>query len=154
MKKNILFLALILMLSACTSLTYSERNTIRSLKSKGITIDKPRGNWEKPASPAGAAALNLLPGFGNFYLASGNGGDSNHYLYGSLNLLTWPISILWGIPEAAVDAKTINQRELVYFYTFDEAGVEELKQMGFEISSTGKLIPLEDNTSSPNNSKK
>lgn len=154
MKKLVLFAALILTLSACTSLSYNERNTIRSLKSKGITVDKPRGNWERPASPAGAAALNLLPGFGNFYLASGNGGDSSHYLYGSLNLLTWPISILWGIPEAAIDAKTINQRELVYFYTFDEGGVEELKQMGFEVSSTGKLIPLEDKTSPQNNSKK
>ena len=142
MKKIVLYTALILTLSACTSLSYSERNTIRSLESKGISVDKPKGNWERPANPAGAAALNILPGFGNFYLASGNGGDSSHYLYGSLNLLTWPISILWGIPEAAIDAETINQRELVYFYTFNEAGIEELQQMGYEISSSGKLIPI------------
>ena len=101
-----LFLAASLLLASCTSLTHQERNTLRSLQAQGITVDKPVGNWEAPASPAGAGALNLLPGFGNFYLASGNAGDSGQYLYGFLNLLTWPISILWGIPEAAIDAGT------------------------------------------------
>ena len=152
MKKPTLFTALTLSLSACTSLNYSERNTIRSLEGKGITIDKPKGDWEKPASAGGAAALNLLPGVGNFYLASGNGGDNDHYLYGFLNLITWPISILWGIPEAAIDAKTINQRELVYYYTFDDSGIEEIKQMGFEISASGKLIPIS-NKNAPQNKK-
>lgn len=142
MKKIVLYSLLIFCLPACTSLSYSERTTLRSLESKGISIDKPKGNWERPANPAGAAMLNLLPGIGNFYLASGNGGDSSHYLYGFGNLVTWPVSILWGIPEAAIDADTINQRELVYFYMFNEAGIEELQQMGYEISSSGKLIPV------------
>ena len=142
MKKIVLFSLLIFYLSACTSLSYSERTTLRSLESKGISVDKPKGNWKRPANPAGAAMLNLLPGIGNFYLASGNGGDSSHYLYGFGNLVTWPISILWGIPEAAIDAETINQRELVYFYIYDEEGIETLRQMGFEISASGKLIPV------------
>ena len=117
MKKIAIAAALSAALSACTSLTYQERNTLRSLQAQGITVDKPLGGWESPASPAGAGLLNILPGFGNFYLASGNGGDSNHYLYGFLNLLTWPISVVWGIPEAAVDANRINERELIYYYT-------------------------------------
>ena len=96
MKKIAIAAALSVALSACTSLTYQERNTLRSLQAQGITVDKPLGGWESPASPAGAGLLNILPGFGNFYLASGNGGDSNHYLYGFLNLLTWPISVVWG----------------------------------------------------------
>ena len=91
---------------------------LRALKGQGVSVDKPVGSWEKPASPVAAAALNILPGFGNFYLAAGNGGDSSHYLYGTLNLLTWPISILWGIPEAALDANRINERELIYYYQF------------------------------------
>ena len=75
----------------------------------------------------------MLPGIGNFYLAIGNGGDSSHYLYGTLNLLTWPVSVLWGVPEAIVDANTINQRELVYYYKFDKTGkmkFEDLKRSG------------------------
>ena len=138
MQKTLL-LAASLLLASCTSLTHQERNTLRSLQAQGITVDKPVGNWEAPASPAGAGALNLLPGFGNFYLASGNAGDSGQYLYGFLNLLTWPISILWGIPEAAIDAGTINERELIYFYTFDESGKIALKNKGWVITPTGRL---------------
>ena len=134
-----LFLAASLLLASCTSLTHQERNTLRSLQAQGITVDKPVGNWEAPASPAGAGALNLLPGFGNFYLAAGNAGDSGQYLYGFLNLLPWPISILWGIPEAAIDAGTINERELIYFYTFDESGKIALQNKGWVITPTGRL---------------
>lgn len=141
--KNILTtIALSAMLISCTTLTHQERNTLRSLQAEGITVDKPLGNWERPASPAGAGVLNILPGFGNFYLASGNGGDSSQYLYGFLNLLTWPISVVWGIPEAAIDANRINERELIYYYTFDKAGQEALQGKGLELTASGHLEKL------------
>lgn len=54
MKKIAIAAALSVALSACTSLTYQERNTLRSLQAQGITVDKPLGGWESPASPAGA----------------------------------------------------------------------------------------------------
>ena len=111
---------LVLILSSCTSLTRHEQNELRRLQTEGITIDNPRADWDKPASPAAAGALNLLPGFGNFYLAMGNAGQSEHYVYGVLNLLFWPISVVWGVPEAAIDANNINKRELVYYYTYDK----------------------------------
>ena len=118
MKK--LFILSLILLTACTHLTHHEQRTLRELNAKGITVDHPQSDWQKPANPASAALLNILPGFGNFYLASGNGAQSDHYLYGTLNLLTWPISILWGIPEAAVDANRINERELIYYYTYEK----------------------------------
>lgn len=139
MKKSIITGIMVICLSACTTLTHQEKNTLYSLKAQGITIDKPAGNWEPPASSGSAGALNLLPGIGNFYLASGNGGDSSQYLYGFLNLLTWPISILWGIPEASIDANRINEREMIYFYTFNESGKEALAQKDFRITPTGML---------------
>lgn len=135
MKK--LLIVSLMFLSACTSLTMQEKQTLRSLKTQGITVDTPVGGWERPANPAGAALLNILPGVGNFYLASGNGGQSEHYTYGALNLLTWPISILWGVPEGAVDAKTINERELIYYYTFDESGRLALEERGLQINNRG-----------------
>jgi len=135
MKK--LLIAGIMLLSACTSLTMQEKQTLRSLKTYGITVDTPVGNWDRPASPAGAALLNILPGIGNFYLAAGNGGQSDHYLYGSLNLLFWPLSVVWGIPEGAVDANRINERELIYYYTFDESGRLALEDKGLQINNRG-----------------
>ncbi len=126
--KKILLSIIVIAFAGCTNLTRQEEMELRILKGQGVTVDKPIGSWEKPANPAGAALLNILPGFGNFYLATGNGGDSSHYLYGTLNLLTWPISILWGIPEAAIDAKKINERELIYYYKFDPQGKKEFSK--------------------------
>ena len=40
MKKIAIAAALSVALSACTSLTYQERNTLRSLQAQGITVDK------------------------------------------------------------------------------------------------------------------
>lgn len=118
------------LLCGCNTLSGQERIQLQQLKANGITVDKSVGNWERPASPAMAGALNLLPGIGNFYLAAGNGGDSTHYLYGTLNLLFWPISILWGVPEAAVDANRINEREMIYYYRYDSQGKKDIAKAG------------------------
>ncbi len=126
MKKYLILSFLILSIS-CTHLNKSEKEDLRELKSYGIR----ESDEEKVANPSLAGGLNLLPGIGNFYLASGNGGESAHYIYGTLNLLTWPLSILWGVPQAIIDANTINQKELVYYYKYDKSGkikLEELKR--------------------------
>lgn len=139
MKKFYSLILAMALLSGCSSLSYTEKTAVRSLKSQGITVEKPVGPWEAPASVGAAGGLNLLPGVGNFYLASGEGAEKSHYLYGFLNLLTWPLSIVWGIPEAAIDANTINERELVYFYTYDESGKQSLRNRGLELTATGQL---------------
>jgi len=128
MKKTVIFC--IAFLTACTNLTRAEQDQLQLLKSYGITVDRPVGNYEKPANPAAAGLLNLLPGIGNFYLASGNGADSTHWLYGAGNLLFWPLSVLWGVPEAVVDANNINKRELLYYYQYDGRGRQEIYQTG------------------------
>ena len=132
MKKTVLMF-MVCLVCACTHLTRQEEMQLRTLKGQGVSVDKPVGSWEKPANPAAAAALNILPGIGNFYLAAGNGGDSTQYLYGTINLLLWPISILWGIPEAALDANRINERELIYYYQFDPLGKKELAKAGINM---------------------
>ena len=60
--------------------------------------------------PILAAALNLLPGFGNAYLEQ----------WGPFvgNLLFWPLSAIWGVPQAYIDANTLNKKETLYFYEF------------------------------------
>ncbi len=118
MKKYIALSAVIL-ICGCTHLTRQEHSELQQLKSQGITVEH-SNDFEAPANPGVAGAMNLLPGFGNFYLASGNGADSSHWLYGLLNLLTWPLSILWGVPEAAIDANRINEREMIYYYRYEK----------------------------------
>ena len=133
MKKILYTLLCTTILTGCTHLTRQEQDTLHQLKAQGVTLDKPIGSYEQPANPAIAGVMNILPGFGNFYLACGNGSESTHWLYGTLNLLTWPLSILWGIPEAAVDANTINEREMIYYYEYDKHGKTELENAGIKI---------------------
>ena len=60
--------------------------------------------------PVMAAVLNILPGFGNAYLEQ----------WGPFigNLLFWPLSPIWGVPQAYIDANTLNKKETLYFYEF------------------------------------
>ncbi|WP_231877359.1 hypothetical protein, partial [Oleiphilus sp. HI0043] len=70
-------------------------------------------------NPGLAAALNILPGFGNVYLEQ----------WGAFigNLLLWPVSVVWGAPQAYIDAKTLNKQETLYFYKHG-LGKDELAQ--------------------------
>ncbi len=112
-------------LGSCTSLTFQEKQELSALEYRGITVDRAPGGWQQPASPLAAGLLNVLPGGGNFYLASGNAADSSHWVYGMVNLLFWPISILWGVPEATIDAGNINKREMLNFYKYGNGGIPD-----------------------------
>lgn len=50
--------------------------------------------------PTLGAVLGILPGFGSFYVREPG--------YGILNLLLWPISVLWDPVSGYGGAKTIN----------------------------------------------
>ena len=144
MRKSVYFSILSLfLLSACVSLSPQERNSLKSLKAEGITPQRPIGIWERPANPALAGLLNLLPGIGNFYLASGNAAEGSQWLYGSLNLLTWPLSIIWGVPEGIIDAQTINDKNFVEYYVFDKSGKESLRKEGFVLETDGTLRKID-----------
>jgi hypothetical protein len=134
MKKPIYYLITLFVLCGCTTLTRHETTQLRELQAQGVTVDHPIGNYEKPASGVAAGVLNLLPGFGNFYLGTGTAAESSQVLYGVLNLLFWPVSILWGVPEAAIDADNINKREMLYYYTYDERGKQELANANITLS--------------------
>lgn len=138
MKKTLLSI-LLCFTAGCTTLSGHERIVLRDLKADGISVDKPTGEWVKPASPLLAGVLNILPGFGNFYLGMGNGADGSQSIYGVVNLLLWPISPIWGIPQAVIDAKTINERDLVFYYEHTEAGQEEWLERQ-EVSSSKEML--------------
>ena len=121
---TIMFFSLSLICS-CVHLTRSETETLKELKSYGVKTE----DAEKIANPVLAGALNILPGIGNFYLGSGNGADTPQYLYGVGNIICYPFSIAWAVPQAFIDANTINQREMVYYYNFDKKGKLKLEEL-------------------------
>lgn len=125
---SIIFILSSATVSGCSNLSRSEKTMLRELESYGISPEE-----HKTKEPALAGALNILPGFGNFYLAT-NSDESDQWLFGFLNLLTWPISVVWGIPEAAIDANNINKKETIYYYRFDETGKAELEELKSKMS--------------------
>ncbi len=129
----ILLVVLVTAMTGCVSFSPTDKRNYAQLKHHGITVDHPIGLWEKPNSPAVAACLNILPGGGNFYLCCGNGSDSTQGAYGAINLLFWPLSILWGIPEAAIDANTLNKQYLLYYCLYSEEGKAEMQKRGIEL---------------------
>ncbi len=112
--------------TGCMSLSRSERTMLQELESYGVESTE-----QQKKGPVTAGVLNILPGFGNFYLGIGTD-ESAQWLYGFLNLLTWPISVVWGIPEAAIDAKTINKKETIYYYKFNPKGKKEFQKLKAE----------------------
>jgi len=115
MKKIILLLTLLsaLLLTSCSSLNPAEKQQVLKLKSLGIKEDSLGTN-----SAAVAGVLNLLPGGGNFYLGQTGAGVGN--------LLFWPISPIWGVPQAMIDAKTINTKETLAYYNYNPEGKKEI----------------------------
>lgn len=125
-----LLLGFIACCSGCITLDRYEEKRIRE-------IDRLGASYESVKSPAGAAVLNVLPGFGNFYLAAGTR-QSEQWGVGIVNLLLWPWSVVWGIPQAGHDADIMNKKETVYYYTKTNDGKERLAQL----RDGGSTIPV------------
>jgi hypothetical protein len=87
-KRIIAGAALIALCSGCASgLSAPQKAEYARYEAKGQLIEE--------KSPGAGAALGLLPGGGSFY--------GREYGYGVLNLLLWPLSILWD-PVSGYDA--------------------------------------------------
>ncbi|WP_160288114.1 gas vesicle protein GvpG [Pseudomonas knackmussii] len=81
------------MCSGCaTGLNSQQKTEYARYEAKGQLVEE--------KSPGTGAALGLLPGGGSFY--------GREYGYGVLNLLLWPLSILWDPVSGYDAAKSIN----------------------------------------------
>ena len=114
----------------CVSLTYQEKQNLAMLRENGITVDRPVGNFEEPNSRLLAGLLNIGPGLGNFYLAFGRGCEGVQCVYGLANIWFWPMSIVWAAPQGAIDAGTLNEREMLHYYRYNKYGKQALKELG------------------------
>ena len=62
-------------------------------------------------SPAMATSLSVLPGVGNLYKASDEPSVPKNHELGMTAVFywaTWPVSILWALPQSYIDAQNIN----------------------------------------------
>ena len=102
-------------LAGCVNVSVSDQKRLQELAEQRITLETPPSGFSAPNSQTGAAVLNALPGFGSFYLASGTEGHPSHYLSGAVNFLLWPVSVVWAVPEAYIDAGRINRLALIKY---------------------------------------
>lgn len=106
MKKLIISSLMVLFIAGCAAgLTKPQKQEYQAYKAKGLLVEED--------NPGTAAALGILPGGGSFY--TGNIG------LGVVNLLFWPVSILWD-PISGVNGAESNN----YYATL--ASVNKQKQ--------------------------
>lgn len=109
MKKIIAATLACVVLSGCaTSLNSAQKQELRTWESKNLAVQE--------KDPATGAALGILPGFGSFY--------AREYGYGVLNLLLWPLSVLWDPVSGYEGSQTIN-----YYATKQVVNAKQMKEM-------------------------
>ena len=82
----------VLLVGCATPLTQSQKREYQAMKSKGMLIEE--------KNPGAGAALGILPGGGSFYAREPG--------FGVVNLLFWPLSVLWDPVSGYEGAKSIN----------------------------------------------
>lgn len=97
----LLTLAAATLAAGCSALTPSEQIRYDGLVREGASPIERK-------DPTTAAALNVLPGFGDIYT-----GEWGAFV---LDLLLWPVSIVWAVPQGAITAKNINKKYTVAYY--------------------------------------
>ena len=112
--------------ASCAGLTPREQGQARQLREAGISETEmgTKNGWV-------SGPLNIIPGVGNFYLATGKDSGSQ-VIYGILNIipgwLLWPVTCAWSVPQAAVDAGNINRRQTIVYFFETDAGKKEFEE--------------------------
>jgi hypothetical protein len=127
MKKSLNFLLLIIfslsfLTSCASSIGTREKRELEAYRAKGYYVEEKKVGL--------AIGLGLLPGGGSFY--------SREYGLGVLNLLVWPLSVLWDPISGYNASQKIN-----YYATKDS--VEAKKKEELEELSDGLLMNKIDN---------
>lgn len=95
---------------SCVTLKPYEKAKLVELEAAGVATDS-----EGSAIPGLAGALNILPGAGDIYLAI-DSGEGVMWANFVPDLLFWPISIAWAIPQAVVNGNRIQEAQTAEHY--------------------------------------
>ncbi len=117
--RRIVALCVILSTIGCVNLRQRDRETLRDIERYDLN---PTEIQIKNAGLAGG--LGIISPVCNWYLAYGTH-QTDQILVGFLNLLTWPLSVIWAIPQCAADALTLNKLETIDYYEDDRDGIRE-----------------------------
>ena len=99
----------LLSISACNSLTPHEEQQYENLIAQGAEPIEAK-------TPALAAGLNLLPGFGDIY--------NGHWGLFAFDLLLWYPSIIWAVPQGYFTAENINKKATIAYYSIGAGKVQ------------------------------
>ena len=106
MKKLLMIFLVGPVLGGCaTGITSMQKQELNSFRAKGY--------FQEEKSAGTAAVLGLLPGGGSFY--------TGNYGVGVVNLLFWPLSILWDPISGTNGADSLN-------YAVTKAYIEKLRR--------------------------
>jgi hypothetical protein len=106
MRAFILFICLIAaLLPGCSSLNTIQESDYMKMQAEGILVEE--------KNPTLAACLGFLPGCGSFY--------TGNYVLGAVDLVTWPVSILWDPIAGYNQARVMN-------YQSTQACVQRIKK--------------------------
>lgn len=115
---------LALVLTGCVSMTDREKRRKKEMQAYELDTRE-----RKIKSPTAATLLNLGPGLGNFYLAweTGQFTGTDMWIAGVTNLVMWPVSPIWSMYAANVDAKTLNTRATLDYYYHTGEGLRVIE---------------------------
>ena len=106
MKLRCFAVALVLLCTtACNSLSQLEQQRYKNLIAQGATP-------QRIHSPMLAGFLNVAPGIGDIH-----NGEWGAFV---LDLLLWPYSVPWAVPQAIVTANNYNKKATIIYYTSGE----------------------------------
>ncbi|AGA74537.1 hypothetical protein CXG50_17815 [Pseudomonas plecoglossicida] len=110
--RNLTAAALIALTTGCaTGLNSAQESELASYRARNLAVEE--------KSPGLAAGLGLLPGGGSFY--------GRAYGFGVVNLLFWPLSILWDPVSGHDAAEMINyQATKAHVATLKKHDMDEL----------------------------
>lgn len=87
-----LFMVSMGMLAGCSSLNTIQESDYMKMQAEGVLVEE--------KNPTLAACLGFLPGCGSFY--------TGNYVLGAVDLITWPVSILWDPIAGYNQARVMN----------------------------------------------
>lgn len=110
LRRSALIAGPVLVLCGCVQVTPVEQIALNEIEAQGYSP-----TTVQEVSPTAAGLLSILPGGGEFYIAASTD-DDRFWWYGAGNLITWPLSILWGVPQSSTDANRINRKATADLY--------------------------------------